>query len=177
MAANDVFSIWMPSVRLPTGVGFLSLTWGIWNVGINFCTGLPRSIYSLSEDISTSNYYSFGLFQTSTFRLADFVFLSAFVFPWAIAGAKRKHLLGRLMYFVTEAHPRSLFQMRFYTCNICCKVGGMNKNWVSEVPEFLVHVHQNVSWYISIIQFNISWFFTARVFNKKSFGEIIDSTS
>lgn len=53
----------------------------------------------------------------------------------------------------------------------------MNKNWVSGVPEFLVRAHQNVSWYIGIIRFDISWLSTARVFSRKSFAEVIDSTS
>lgn len=56
--------------------------------------------------------------------------------------------------------PRAFFRCVFTLEASAVRREGMNKNWVSGVPEFLVYIHQNVSWYIGIMCFDISLCFT-----------------
>lgn len=124
-------------------MGSFSLIWGIWSVGINFCSEFPRSIYILSKDIGTPNYYLLGLFQTSAFGLGDLVFKV----PLSFHGLPQKSSVGISEEDICIGHrkltPDAFFSNAFLYSEHPLS-GGIG-HWVSGLPEFLVHVHQIIS--------------------------------
>lgn len=136
-------------------MGFFSLTWGIWSIGINFCSEFPRSIYSLSKDIGNPNYSLLGLFQTSTLGLGDLVFKG----PLSFHGLPQKSSVGiseeDIWIWSQEAHPRCLFQ----ECRFRLEISIARWNWELSVRTLWISgtcSSNRIGWSWPP---NVSWYF------------------